>query len=134
MLPSLTQVHPTIIEHSSVVDSLLRGCGSTHPLNRRILEGVAGYDNVLGWVDAKDTAGTIRNETVTFLQNVSVSLRKSSSVSVSLHPGTRTLPGVTDSLRSCGLHLRKFPKNQKSKKSHLLHKTCTHIKKVQGPR
>ena len=29
------------------------------------------------------TAGTIRNETVTFLQNVSVSLRKSSSVSVS---------------------------------------------------
>ena len=72
------------------------------------------------------TAGTIRNETVTFLQNVSVSLRKSSSVSVSLHPGTRTLPGVTDSLRSCGLHLGKFPKT-KNQKNHIYFTKHVHI-------
>jgi len=45
------------------------------------------------------TAGTIRNETVTFVQNVSVSLRKSSSVSVSLRLRTRTIPRITNSLR-----------------------------------
>ena len=78
------------------------------------------------------TAGTIRNETVTFLQNVSVSLRKSSSVSASLHFGTRTLPGVTDLLRSCVLHFENFAKKPKPKKYHLLHKTCKHIKKGVG--
>ena len=46
------------------------------------------------------TAGTIRNETVTFLENVTVSLRKSSLVSVSLRFLIRTIPKVTNSLRS----------------------------------
>ena len=92
---------------------------STRPLERTAFRNLEARLGVL-------TAGTIRNETVTFLQNVSVSLRKSSSVSVSLRLPIRTIPKVTNSLRSCGLDLAIF-ENQKLKKLFLLHKTYKHI-------